>query len=96
MQSDIPNYGVIDNGPNKVSHVSIESGEYTGLIVQYGCVSIEEHEDNCKIIFDYNIISNPNHYVEDHDMITELGRVLTDLMNKTKDSIVTSADLNRA
>jgi hypothetical protein len=79
-----PKYVYADNPNNTMGAVRITSGNFSGLIYQYGVVSFSEgeKEDKCSVNFTYEIIDNDKRLPENKDMKDVMGLILVDLLNK--------------
>ena len=62
------NYSFVSRGNDKWASIVITKGKYTGIIYQYGRVSVAEKENedgNLPLSFDYNILDYNNLKEED-------------------------------
>ena len=62
------NYSFVSRGEDKWASILITKGKYTGIIYQYGRVSVAEKENkdgNMPLSFDYNVLDY-NNFNEDY------------------------------
>jgi len=65
--------------------IKLTEGKYTEVIYKYGNVGFKEVEDSEKlsVIFDYNILRNPNDVdIDEQEFIDHIGDILIDLVEE--------------
>ena len=65
--------------------IKLTEGKYTEVIYKYGNVGFKEVEDSEKlsVIFDYNILRNPNDVdIDEQEFIYHIGDILVDLVEE--------------
>ena len=83
------NYSFVSRGNDKWASIVITKGKYTGIIYQYGRVSVaEEENENGKmpLSFQYNVIDEVGHDKEEleksHEFKNTLGDILVDILDE--------------
>tara|TARA_B100001564_G_scaffold216381_1_gene182201 strand:+ start:231 stop:551 length:321 start_codon:yes stop_codon:yes gene_type:complete len=86
------NYSFVSKGEDKWASILITKGKYTGIIYQYGRVSVaeEENEDgNLPLSFDYNVIDFNGHefqdLIESKEFKNTLGDILVEILDEQLD-----------
>ena len=83
------NYSFVSKGEDKWASILITKGKYTGIIYQYGRVSIAERENedgNLPLSFDYNVVDYNNFKESDihssKDFKNTLGDILVEILDE--------------
>ena len=83
------NYSFVSKGEDKLASILITKGKYTGIIYQYGRVSIAERENedgNLPLSFDYNVVDYNNFKESDihssKDFKNTLGDILVEILDE--------------
>ena len=77
------NYSFVSRGNDKWASFVITKGKYTGIIYQYGRVSVAEKENedgNLPLSFDYNVLDYNNLKEEDIHSSVEFKNTLGDIL----------------
>ena len=77
------NYSFVSRGEDKWASILITKGKYTGIIYQYGRVSVAERENeegNLPLSFDYNVVEYNNFKEDDIHSSTEFKNTLGDIL----------------
>ncbi len=78
---DVTQYTYVDG--NEQQNIKILSGEFTGVVFEYGSVKFLEENDSIRVDFDYNLIENPNEVeVKPHQVTTVFGDIIMDVLER--------------
>jgi len=73
--------------------IVIKEGEYEGMVYTYGNVQFKQDEDDMKLIFNYDIITNPtNRSIEELDEDETFQNLLGDLLLEIIDDELSKGD----
>lgn len=85
--SHTPNYRVIDQGKDHLSHIEIVDGKFRGVVYMYGSVGLEDSDGEVRLKFVTQVVSKPWRLMftslKTNDLFTDVtGRILVELMAK--------------
>lgn len=79
--TDVVQYTYVDG--NEQQNIKILSGNFTGVVFEYGSVKFLEENDSIRVDFDYNLIENPNEAEVTPDrVITVFGDIIMDVLER--------------
>ena len=90
------NYSFVSRGEDKWASILITKGKYTGIIYQYGRVSVAEEENeegNLPLSFDYNVVDYNNFKEDDIHSSTEFKNTLGDILVEILDEQLETSNL---
>ena len=90
------NYSFVSRGEDKWASILITKGKYTGIIYQYGKVSVAERENeegNLPLSFDYNVVDYNNFEEDDIHSSTDFKNTLGDILVEILDEQLETSNL---
>ena len=89
-------YSFVSRGNDKWASIVITKGKYTGIIYQYGRVSVAEKENdegNLPLSFEFNVLDYNNHNEEELNASVEFKNTLGDILVEILDEQLEAGNL---
>ena len=78
---DVVQYTYVDG--NEQQNIKILSGEFTGIVFEYGSVKFVEENNSIRVDYDYNLIENPNQVdAKPHQVKKVFGDIIMDVLER--------------